>query len=280
MIGTLDLTAELAPDAGARPGRLRARTLHVASIVALIGLVAVGGNLASTIAGPWGATPWSAARAGASSGAPEGTADHDGRVSEGGARHVPPTLSHADLLAHVRGVGARSGMELRELTVSADPSTGRRTMLLRLDVESTGPDAVAATLRTLEHPALVGLSITTVTPVPAGGRVDVAADVTIDTARTVTAAGESDASIATQLTGLVSSSGARLTALELASVRRDGAVLLVAEGAEPALLRLLQGLESGPTAAPRIRTFQVVRGPDGSAELRLTFTTREGGTDA
>lgn len=277
MIGRLDLAEVLRHATGGGGRRLRAQVLRVTSMASLVGIVVIGGYLASVIAGPrapdfLGAT---------STDRPDAQVEDPSYVTAQRRReHPSPALSHAELLSHVRRATSRPGTVVRELVVVADATTGRRTVLLRVDLEGIGSEAVSAALGVLQHPALTGLSVTTITPVPTGGRIELAASIAVDPSRDAGSETRPGIPLATTLTGLVTESGARLTTLELAAVRRDDAVLLVVEGAVPALVRLLEELESGPTAAPRVRTLHVGWETQGAAEMRLTFTTREGAEDA
>ncbi len=275
MIGALDL---MQAPAHARDGRRRslARAVHLSSLGSLVLIVVVGAHLASSVAGLRGPVPWGGASSDDHSVSRDGTAH---RSAELDPARPSAVLTHAALLTHVRRATSGPGTTLRELIVTVDPSTGGRTVLLRIDLEGTGPEAVSAALTALEHPALGGLAVTTIAPTPTGGRIELAARIAINPSRAGVSDARSDVPLATELTGLVTSAGARLAALELAVVRRDGAVLLVAEGDHRALVRLLEALESGPTAAPRVRSLRVAWEAQ-DAELRLTFTTREGSEDA
>jgi len=275
VIGELDL---MQAPGHARDGRRRAwaRAVHASSVGSLILIVVVGAHLASIVVGLRVPVPWSDATSDDLPVSLDNTAHRAAEVAPVGPSTV---LTHAALLTHVRRATSGPGAVLSELVVTVDPSTGGRTVLLRIDLEGTGPEAVSAVLTALEHPALGGLAVTTVTPTSTGGRIELAARIAVDPSRSGDSDARSDVPLATELTGLVASAGARLTTLELAVVRRDGAVLLVAQGDHSALVRLLAALESGPTAAPRVRSLRVGWEAQ-DAELRLTFTTREDPDDA
>ena len=282
MIGTLDLVALLERDRDAHALRLRARGHHWVSRSMLVGIVLVGVHLANVVLGPLAPAPWSTDAATRSTLPGDATAigDAGARGSEPVAAQNTAVLTHAGLLAHVARATAQPGTVVRELVVATDPAAGRRTVLLRVDLDGTGPDAVAEVLEALEHPALSALAVTTISPVPTGARVELSARFAVDAARVAATDTRDSEAMATVLSGLVAASGARLTALEDATVRRDGAVLLGAEGTAPSLVRLLEGLERGPAAAARVRTLRVAGDAEGLTELRVTFTTREGAEDA
>lgn len=253
----------------------RATALALVSRAALLVLIIAAGAIGSL---PMWSTMWSARI----EDAPAAEMVIDARSGVKPQESVPGVegeLTTAEMLAAVdqavHGVGAR----LIELELI--PAAGTRAEV-RMRVDAPGDDAssVARVVEALERAQLDGPSVRTVTPVPAGVRIDVTAVIErassplVRPGTDVGRASGTDLSVA--ITALVQRAGAELRRLEV----RDGVgpgdertVRLGARAGPAQLVEVLAALEREHTAPLRITTWRVEAvGED--LELTATFGHR------
>lgn len=270
----------------AAPGR--AIVLAVASRTVL-GLLAVGG-LAVLSLPLWPASGGTAPEVvpGAPTGAGTAVDLLVAAPQAGGALGLTMAgLTMAGLVSGVTRETQGVGATLVELDVIAEAGAGAR-VLLRIDTPGGDAASVARVLVALDRAQLTAPRVRTVTPVPAGARLELTATVVRATAPLTSpldaparqtlgpdAAGGADLSVA--LTELVQRSGAELRRLEVRDVDGpDGrSIRLAARADVAALVDLLDALERTHTAPLRFTTLRVEASGDARSDLTAVFVLRD-----
>jgi hypothetical protein len=230
--------------------------------VAVLPLLAVGGELA----------PEGSSRAAAAATVP--SEPNDGRLTMAGL------LAAVD--RELRGVRATI-VELEVVPTAGD----RAEVRLRIDTPGGDASSVARVVAALDRARLAGPRVRSVTPVPDGARIEVAAEVVRATARLEPTAAriaqeqadaEDGRDLSVALTALVQRSGAELRRLEVRGGSRSGeerTVRVAAQAGIDPLVALLDALERAHTAPVRISTLRIEAAGEDRFDLTTVFAPRD-----
>ena len=253
----------------ARRAPIRANALAFASrvvvvvLVAAVALAGIGSAELRSTASESGEEGWADPRIDSETGIPVGT------DREGGA-------TFADVLGQLLPAYTDPTGQLLSLALGGWQG---RTVDVRLviTVSGNGSNEVDRVVDGLRAAGIDRVSVRSLTSTPAGTRVELTGTLLVSTRRLPA----SDRFVGIQrerapiaLTGLVVSTGAALTRLDMPSAD-GGPVRLSARGSAAALIALLDAVEKDYSAPSRVDELRVESGPEGTYDLSVGFRLRE-----
>jgi hypothetical protein len=182
--------------------------------------------------------------------------------------------------------GSRLSVALMGLVTALEPpderlvsfATGARQnrmleVRMAVTVRDGGAVEIERLVAVLEQVGLQGVRVRSVVPVPTGSRLDLTGRILVTSDRMPSADQIPEDRVVSGLAGLVASTGAALSRLDMPAAH-DGAVRLTARGSADEVVHILSELESHFSSPLRIDELRVESGADGTYELSSAFRLR------